>query len=261
MLKLTKKASGKLPAAGKSPPAFGCLSLIAIAATMLFTIHSNSQVEAVEVTEFAAIQSTTELVDSSAVGDDATAHDDAAAHYDVAALLEYRMGGASRSDIRAIVPDENDDAETLNLVTAAEIQPVLVTPAPIWCSFTGLTNLPETHELCTDPSHNTPDQNRALGEYLAAQRGWTGNQWQCLDNLMTRESRWRHTAANPVSTARGIPQKMMSVHYGANWRTSATAAAWLNDPESQIEWGLNYIQNRYQTPCGAWGFFQRNGWY
>ena len=230
----------------------GGLGVAAIAATLIFTINGFSSAGAAEYSELPPIQSVVSLPD---------------AEREAAAALAYRSGSASRSDIRVGIPtamqlEIPELARDLpEAVMDGEFLAVAVTPAPIWCSFTGLTHLPETHELCTHPSNNTADQNRALGEYLTAQRGWTGDQWQCMDNLMTRESRWRHNAANPVSAARGIPQKMMSVHYGANWRTSATAAAWLADPEAQIEWGLNYIQRRYNTPCGAWQFFLRNGWY
>ena len=40
--------------------------------------------------------------------------------------------------------------------------------------------------------------------------------------------------------------------YGSDWRTN---------PVPQIKWGLNYIENRYNTPCGAWSFFQSHNWY
>ena len=106
-----------------------------------------------------------------------------------------------------------------------------------------------------------PAGNRDLGRQMAAERGWTGEQWVALERLWTRESNWNHLAANPISTARGIPQKMMSIHYGRNWRTSENAAQWLSDPEAQITWGLNYIQNRYGTPARAWAHFLRHGWY
>jgi hypothetical protein len=39
---------------------------------------------------------------------------------------------------------------------------------------------------------------------------------------------------------------------GADWETNAA---------TQIEWGLGYIQGRYQTPCGAWEKSQASGWY
>ena len=30
---------------------------------------------------------------------------------------------------------------------------------------------------------------------------------------------------------------------------------------TQINWGLNYIQERYQSPCGALNFHLSNNWY
>ncbi|HLS04010.1 MAG TPA: ubiquitin-like domain-containing protein [Actinomycetales bacterium] len=100
-----------------------------------------------------------------------------------------------------------------------------------------------------------PGSNRELGREMAADRGWGDDQFRCLDNLWTRESNWRHTAANSSSGAYGIPQalpgsKMGSV--GSDWRTN---------PATQIPWGLNYIKGRYGTPCGAWNFFQNRNWY
>jgi hypothetical protein len=95
---------------------------------------------------------------------------------------------------------------------------------------------------------------REIGKRMAADRGWTGDQWTCLNNLWTRESGWRTTAAG-YTGAYGIPQalpgrKMASA--GSDWRTN---------PATQIEWGLGYIGGRYGTPCGAWNAFQNKGWY
>lgn len=97
--------------------------------------------------------------------------------------------------------------------------------------------------------------NRAIGRKLAAQRGWTGDQWTCLNNLWTKESGWRHTSDNPSSSAYGIPQalpgsKMKSA--GSDWRTN---------PATQIKWGLGYIKGRYGTPCSAWRHFLTKNWY
>ncbi len=105
------------------------------------------------------------------------------------------------------------------------------------------------------PTTTNAGANRALGRELAAQRGWTGEQWNCLNALFTKESNWRHNAQNPSSSAYGIPQslpgsKMASV--GSDWRTN---------PATQITWGLNYISGRYGTPCGAWSHSQSRGWY
>jgi uncharacterized protein YabE (DUF348 family) len=100
-----------------------------------------------------------------------------------------------------------------------------------------------------------PGTARAIGQELAAQRGWTGDQWACLDALWERESHWNPASHNVTSGAHGIPQalpgsKMASV--GADWETN---------PATQITWGLGYIEGRYGTPCDAWAHFQSSLWY
>lgn len=98
--------------------------------------------------------------------------------------------------------------------------------------------------------------NQAFAKsYMESQYNWGEDQHSCLVDLWNRESGWRHTADNPNSSAYGIPQalpgkKMASA--GADWRTN---------PETQIKWGLNYIDKRYKTPCGAWSAFKKKGWY
>jgi hypothetical protein len=96
---------------------------------------------------------------------------------------------------------------------------------------------------------------RGLARALLAERGQGGEQFSCLDRLWTKESEWRTTAANPTSSAYGIPQalpgsKMASA--GADWRTN---------PATQIRWGLGYIADRYGSPCAAWRHSQAHNWY
>ena len=91
----------------------------------------------------------------------------------------------------------------------------------------------------------TSGDARAIGKSLAAEWGWTGSEWTCLESLWQRESRWSPAAANSSSGAYGIPQalpgsKMASA--GEDWKTN---------PATQIKWGLGYIKGRYTTPCGA----------
>lgn len=105
------------------------------------------------------------------------------------------------------------------------------------------------------------EQNLKLGEAMAAEFGWTGQQWNALKKLWMRESGWRTNAANPSSSARGIPQAMMSVHFGTGWQNSSQAAAYLRDPRTQILWGLNYIQERYGSPTAALTHSDNNHWY
>ncbi|MGC9535612.1 transglycosylase SLT domain-containing protein [Streptomyces sp. UG1] len=81
------------------------------------------------------------------------------------------------------------------------------------------------------------------------------DQWQCFSNIVDHESSWNYRAVNPSSGAYGLFQalpgsKMSSV--GSDWQTN---------PATQIKWGLNYMNERYDSPCGAWSFWQANRWY
>lgn len=101
-----------------------------------------------------------------------------------------------------------------------------------------------------------PDGARAWAKvYILKNYGWGQDQYTCLDKLWTRESNWRYKAQNKTSSAYGIPQALPGKRmetYGKDWRTNPTV---------QMRWGVNYIDKRYDTPCGAWSAFQRKGWY
>lgn len=102
---------------------------------------------------------------------------------------------------------------------------------------------------------------KAIAKNMLGGYGWSADEMSCLDPMWTKESGWNYKAANPTSTARGIPQMMMSVHYGSGWRTSPEAQKYLNDPKVQITVGLEYVKGRYGSPCKAWAFWQKNHWY
>lgn len=95
----------------------------------------------------------------------------------------------------------------------------------------------------------------AAGKRMAARRGWTGNEWDALYNLWSRESGWRWWADNPTSTAYGIPQSLP----GSKMATAG--ADWKTNPITQIKWGLNYIAGRYGDPLAAWAHSNQVGWY
>lgn len=102
-------------------------------------------------------------------------------------------------------------------------------------------------------SGGSPQQNMALGKQMAANMGWSGDQWDALKTLWMHESGWRTNADNPTSSAYGIPQAMTSAHN--------MPAGYFKDPRVQIRWGLNYIKGRYGDPSKAWNFWQKNNWY
>ncbi|MFD3541750.1 transglycosylase SLT domain-containing protein [Streptomyces sp. NPDC058662] len=88
-----------------------------------------------------------------------------------------------------------------------------------------------------------------------AQQMVPADQFACFSKIINQESTWNYLAVNKSSGAYGLVQalpgsKMASA--GADWRTN---------PATQIKWGLNYMNERYKSPCGAWSFHQANNWY
>jgi hypothetical protein len=86
-------------------------------------------------------------------------------------------------------------------------------------------------------------------------------QFGCLAKLWGKESAWNHKAKSPTHDY-GIPQRHMKHN------TKAQIQGFLKNPQAQIKWGLNYIQHRYESPCGALKSWLsradengRGGWY
>ncbi|MGW4487852.1 aggregation-promoting factor C-terminal-like domain-containing protein [Amycolatopsis sp. NPDC004368] len=77
---------------------------------------------------------------------------------------------------------------------------------------------------------------------VAATFGWgDGPQWAALQSLVNGESGFDPNAANPTSSARGLFQKLTSVHGPIE-----------STIQGQTLWGLNYIKDAYGTPAAAW---------
>jgi len=105
------------------------------------------------------------------------------------------------------------------------------------------------------PELSAEKQNQLLAlrmfEDARQEQGWEWKDWEALLELWERESNWRANALNPKSTARGIPQAMGSLN------PETMSDEWLADPKAQIQWGLNYISNRYGSPSKALEFHDR----
>ena len=141
-------------------------------------------------------------------------------------LAERAAGSTSRSDRR-------DDADPVKQASLAQDEGPAIT---------------RTEELSSgDP--------RDIARALLPQFGFSSDQFGCLDSLWTRESNWTVNADNPTSSAYGIPQALPGS------KMSSEGADWATNPETQIRWGLGYIQDRYGSPCGAWSHSQGSGWY
>ncbi|MEQ6902488.1 lytic transglycosylase domain-containing protein [Nocardioides sp. YIM 152588] len=107
----------------------------------------------------------------------------------------------------------------------------------------------------TDSRSLSDSDPRDIARALLAEFGFSSSQFGCLDSLWTRESNWNPYADNPSSSAYGIPQALPGS------KMASAGADWATNPVTQIKWGLGYIQDRYGSPCSAWGHSQATGWY
>ena len=103
-------------------------------------------------------------------------------------------------------------------------------------------------------------------------RHWGMSQSQCASLIFEYEAQWNPHATNKVSGAYGLPQAKPASKLG-NWAnakaaTSATAGdartawlyrAWRDNPVVQAEWGVDYMIDRYGSPCAALAF--RSGYW
>jgi cell wall-associated NlpC family hydrolase len=106
----------------------------------------------------------------------------------------------------------------------------------------------------TGNGQNDKASLQAYAKQLLNARGW-GNEWDDFNALVMSESGWDVHATNPSSGAYGIPQalpgsKMASA--GKDWQTNG---------DTQLQWMMGYIADRYGDPTKAWSFHQKNNWY
>ncbi|WP_309107078.1 hypothetical protein [Arthrobacter sp.] len=109
-----------------------------------------------------------------------------------------------------------------------------------------------------EPAPVAVDDPAAAQTYAASQlgaHGWAADQMQCLTTLWTKESDWKTTATNPSSGAYGIVQSLPAE------KMASAGADYVTNFRTQINWGLDYIKERYGSPCGALNFHYANNWY
>jgi len=99
-----------------------------------------------------------------------------------------------------------------------------------------------------------PGTAKSIAYNMLSSFGFSTSQFGCLDDLWTHESGWMVDAEN-ASGAYGIPQALPGS------RMASVGPDWQTDAATQIKWGLEYIQQTYGTPCGAWSHEEADNWY
>ncbi|MFV2121084.1 transglycosylase SLT domain-containing protein [Streptomyces sp. Act-28] len=102
----------------------------------------------------------------------------------------------------------------------------------------------------TAPASAAPGSARTIAEEMVP-----AGQYECFSKIVEHESGWDHTATNASSGAYGLVQALPAS------KMASAGPDWKTNPATQIEWGLDYMNDRYGSPCGAWQFWQANHWY
>jgi hypothetical protein len=73
-------------------------------------------------------------------------------------------------------------------------------------------------------------------------------QFQCFNQLITKESNWRVEAINPNGKHFGLGQMRNTKYQNL-------------DGYRMIDWSLRYIKHRYGSSCNAYAHWQKHGWH
>ncbi|WP_129840761.1 transglycosylase SLT domain-containing protein [Streptomyces sp. RFCAC02] len=117
--------------------------------------------------------------------------------------------------------------------------------------------LQETQNASSGSTATAPVQSSytAAEVQAIARQMVAADQFQCFSNIVDHESSWNYQAQNPSSGAYGLMQALPGS------KMASAGADWQTNPATQIKWGLNYMESRYGSPCGAWDFWSVNNWY
>ncbi|MCX4804295.1 transglycosylase SLT domain-containing protein [Streptomyces sp. NBC_01214] len=105
--------------------------------------------------------------------------------------------------------------------------------------------------LATVPAQAAPMSAKAIAQQMIKDPA----QFAAFDKIISHESGWNHTATNPSSGAYGLAQALPAS------KMASAGADWKTNPATQIKWGLDYMNDRYGSPVGAWNFWSANHWY
>lgn len=153
------------------------------------------------------------------------------------------------ADLRSIAPTTATELQVGTGSTAlVEFDPTVVVNASEIALVSQLSGQLEA-------ARNPLGAKKYAKSYALANYNWGEKQYSCLNKLWSRESHWNYKARNPKSGAHGIAQALPAT------KMEIIATDWRTNPLTQIQWGLHYIDLRYDTPCNAYAKFRNSHYY
>ena len=171
--------------------------------------------------------------------------------------------GATSNPTPGPTPGATLSAEALGIKPVSNIPaPVVLEAPPLQVGSTALPTIQDARNYLV----------ARLG--AGVDRHWGRSQSQCASLIFEDEARWDPHATNRRSGAYGLPQAYPASKLGDWAEAKATAAAkagdteaarlyraWRDNPVVQAEWGVDYMTERYGSPCAALAFRTGRGWY
>ncbi|MCX5195622.1 transglycosylase SLT domain-containing protein [Streptomyces sp. NBC_00249] len=105
--------------------------------------------------------------------------------------------------------------------------------------------------LAAAPAQAAPASAKAIAQQMIKDPA----QFAAFNKIVSHESGWDYTATNSSSGAYGLVQALPAS------KMASAGSDWKTNPATQIKWGLDYMNERYGSPVGAWNFWQNNHWY
>lgn len=85
--------------------------------------------------------------------------------------------------------------------------------------------------------------------------GISSSDYQYVDYIISKESGWNSTAANPMSSAYGLCQSLPGS------KMASAGSDWATNPVTQMKWCNGYATSRYGSWAGAYNFWITNHWW
>lgn len=146
-------------------------------------------------------------------------------------------------------PRTSDDLAGASLIP-------LPKPTPSWTPSQAVQSAPAATPSPSPSYTALPSHSGAYGSPRAYAESLVGAaQMACLGPLWDRESGWNAYAQNPSSGAYGIPQALPGS------KMASAGPDWATNPDTQVRWGIGYIDAIYGSPCAALAHEDQSGWY
>ena len=123
----------------------------------------------------------------------------------------------------------------------------------VLCAFISLLPV----KVIAEPLKIVPNEEIKVYAFKKVLETWGSKQWDPFDRIISKES------INWTVTDYHYPESKKSSAYGLCGTLIKTHKIDVDgfDVYAQVDWCINYIYERYETPQKAWQFHIKNNWF